>query len=148
MKKLVSVLLVLTLLLAFAACGSTNDESSSSAPQQTSASNSAPAEESSRTNDSSASGEGAGGSNSSFTPAETGANALVVYFSWSGNTENVAKAIQSLFRAKRIPTFLKSYPPRRTAMITIPFWMWRGRNSAATPAPPFPAASKTSSSTT
>lgn len=95
MKKLVSVLLVLTLLLAFAACGSTNDESSSSAPQQTSASNSAPAEESSRTNDSSASGEGAGGSNSSFTPAETGANALVVYFSWSGNTENVAKAIQS-----------------------------------------------------
>ena len=95
MKKLVSVLLVLTLLLAFAACGSTNDESSSSAPQQTSASNSAPAEESSRTNDSSASGEGAGGSNSSSTPAETGANALVVYFSWSGNTENVAKAIQS-----------------------------------------------------
>ena len=95
MKKLVSVLLVLTLLLAFAACGSTNDESSSSAPQQTSASNSAPAEESSRTNDSSASGEGAGGSNSSFTPAETGANALVVYFSWSGNPENVAKAIQS-----------------------------------------------------
>ena len=95
MKKLVSVLLVLTLLLAFAACGSTNDESSSSAPQQTSASNSAPAEESSRTNDSSASGEGACGSNSSFTPAETGANALVVYFSWSGNTENVAKAIQS-----------------------------------------------------
>ena len=95
MKKLVSVLLVLTLLLAFAACGSTNDESSSSAPQQTSASNSAPAEESSRTNDSSASGEGAGGPNSSSTPAETGANALVVYFSWSGNTENVAKAIQS-----------------------------------------------------
>ena len=94
MKKLVSVLLVLTLLLAFAACGSTNDESSSSAPQQTSASNSAPAEESSRTNDSSASGEGAGGSNSSFTPAETGANALVVYFSWSGNTENVANSIK------------------------------------------------------
>ena len=94
MKKLVSVLLVLTLLLAFAACGSTNDESSSSAPQQTSASNSAPAEESSRTNDSSASGEGAGGSNSSSTPAETGANALVVYFSWSGNTENVANSIK------------------------------------------------------
>lgn len=144
MKKLVSVLLVLTLLLAFAACGSTNDESSSSAPQQTSASNSAPAEESSRTNDSSASGEGAGGSNSSFTPAETGANALVVYFSCRATPKMSPKP----FKAKPIPTFLKSYPPRRTAMITIPFWMWRGRNSAATPAPPFPAASKTSSSTT
>ena len=66
-------------------------------------------------------------------------------FSWSGNTENVAKAIQSQTDSD---IFLKSYPPRRTAMITIPFWMWRGRNSAATPAPPFPAASKTSSSTT
>ena len=33
--------------------------------------------------------------NDSSTPAVTGSKSLVIYFSWSGNTENVAKSIQS-----------------------------------------------------
>lgn len=83
MKKLVSIFMALTLLLSFAACSNNaNNEGSSSAPQQSSTPNSTPAEESNNQNDSS-------------TPTETGSKSLVVYFSWSGNTENVAKSIQS-----------------------------------------------------
>lgn len=61
MKKVFSILMVLTLLFSLAACSNNgaNEESSSS------------------------------------TPTETGSKSLVVYFSWSGNTENVAKSIQS-----------------------------------------------------
>ena len=33
--------------------------------------------------------------NETSTPTETGSKSLVVYFSWSGNTENVAKSIQT-----------------------------------------------------
>lgn len=83
MKKLVSIFMVLTLLLSFAACSDNkNNESSSSAPQQSSNQNSTSSEESNSQNDSSA-------------PTETDSKSLVVYFSWSGNTENVAKSIQS-----------------------------------------------------
>ena len=83
MKKLVSIFMVLTLLLSFAACSDyKNNESSSSAPQQSSNQNSTSSEESNSQNDSSA-------------PTETDSKSLVVYFSWSGNTENVAKSIQS-----------------------------------------------------
>lgn len=83
MKKICSLIMVFALLLTFAACdNNTNNEGSSSAPQQSSAPDSIPAEESSNQNDSS-------------TPTETGTKSLVVYFSWSGNTENVAKSIQT-----------------------------------------------------
>ena len=83
MKKLISIFMVLTLLLSFAACSNnTNNDDSSSAPQQSSDQSSAPAEESDSQNNPS-------------TPVETGSKSLVVYFSWSGNTENVAKSIQS-----------------------------------------------------
>lgn len=83
MKKLVSIFMALTMLLSFAACSNnTNHEGSSSASQQPNISTSTPAEESSNQNDSS-------------TPTGTGAKSLVVYFSWSGNTENVAKSIQT-----------------------------------------------------
>lgn len=83
MKKLVSILMVFAILLSFAACSNnTTNEESSSSTQQSSIQNTTPAEESSSQNDSS-------------TPTETGAKSLVVYFSWSGNTENVAKSIQS-----------------------------------------------------
>lgn len=74
MKKLVSIFMVLTLLLSFTACSSnTTNEESSSLTQQSSNQSSTPTEES----------------------TETGSKSLVVYFSWSGNTENVAKSIQS-----------------------------------------------------
>ena len=80
MKKLYSLIMVFALLVTFAACGNkTNNNSFSSASQQPSTPNSAVAEESSDTS----------------APAETGSESLVVYFSWSGNTENVAKSIQS-----------------------------------------------------
>lgn len=83
MKKVFSILMVLTLLFSLAACSnSTTNEESSSPTQQSSTPNSAPTEESNNQNDSS-------------TPTETGSKSLVVYFSWSGNTENVAKSIQS-----------------------------------------------------
>lgn len=83
MKKVFSILMVLTLLFSLAACSnSTTNEESSSPTQQLSDRSSTPAEESNSQSDSS-------------TPTETEAKSLVVYFSWSGNTENVAKSIQS-----------------------------------------------------
>ncbi len=75
MRKLVSILMMLALLFSLAACGSnTNSEGSSSSAPQNSEPGSFQGEESE--------------------PAEAGAKSLVVYFSWSGNTENVAKSIQ------------------------------------------------------
>ena len=67
MKKLFAVMMSVALIFAVTACGSAGD----------------------RTEKSSSPGQNA--------PERTAAEAkgLVVYFSWSGNTENVAKAIQS-----------------------------------------------------
>lgn len=72
MKKVFSILMILTLLFSLAACSSntTNEKSTSSTQRST--------------------------NQSSFsTSPEIGSKSLVVYFSWSGNTENVAKSIQS-----------------------------------------------------
>lgn len=83
MKKVLLILMALTLLLSLAACSNnTANEESSSPAQQSSNQSSAPDEESNS-------------QNSSSIPTETGSKSLVVYFSWSGNTENVAKSIQS-----------------------------------------------------
>lgn len=89
MKKLLSILIMFTMLFSLAACSSnTNNGESSSPIQQGSELNSKPAIEAQNQ------------STSSETPSseskatETGSKSLVVYFSWSGNTENVAKAIQ------------------------------------------------------
>ena len=83
MKKIYSLIMAFTLLLTFTACSNnTNDESSSSAQQQSGTPDSISADKSDNQNDSS-------------TPAGTGSKSLVIYFSWSGNTENVAKSIQS-----------------------------------------------------
>ena len=83
MKKIYSLIMAFTLLLTFKACSNnTNDESSSSAQQQSGTPDSISADKSDNQNDSS-------------TPAVTGSKSLVIYFSWSGNTENVAKSIQS-----------------------------------------------------
>ena len=99
MKKIYSLIMAFTLLLTFTACSNnTNDESSSSAQQQSGTPDSISADKSDNQNDSS-------------TPAVTGSKSLVIYFSWSGNTENVAKSIL---------IFLKSYLPHRTVMIMIP----------------------------
>lgn len=96
MKKLISIFMVLTLLLSFAACSNnTANEGSSSIPQQSSDQSSTPIEESNPQNDSSEPVVESNNPNDSSTPTETGSKSLVVYFSWSGNTENVAKSIQS-----------------------------------------------------
>lgn len=83
MKKTYSLIMAFALLLTFTACSnSTNDESSPSAQRQSGTPDSISADKSDNQNDSS-------------TPAVTGSKSLVIYFSWSGNTENVAKSIQS-----------------------------------------------------
>lgn len=80
MKKMLSVIMVGILMFSLAGCGGNKaDESESSmAEQETSDLESSAVVE----------------SGTETTPAGTdGSNALVVYFSWSGNTENVANAI-------------------------------------------------------
>lgn len=83
MKKLVSIFIVFALLLFFAACSNTTPNvESSSTPSQPNTPDSIPTEESNTSDDSS-------------TPIESDSKSLIVYFSWSGNTENVAKSIQT-----------------------------------------------------
>ena len=69
MKRVFSILMILTLLFSLAACSNNGANEESSSPTQQS-------------------------SNQSSISTETAAKSLVVYFSWSGNTENVAKSIQ------------------------------------------------------
>lgn len=96
MKKLVYIFMVLTLLLSFAACSNNRaNEESSSPTQQSGNQSSTPDEESNNQNDSSVPTEESSKQEDSSTPTETGTKSLVVYFSWSGNTEKVAKSIQS-----------------------------------------------------
>lgn len=96
MKKLVSIFMALALPLTLAACSSnTKNEGSSSPTQQSSNQSSTPTEESNNQNDSSEPVEESNNPKDSSTPTETGSKSLVVYFSWSGNTENVAKSIQT-----------------------------------------------------
>lgn len=93
MKKVFSILMVLTLLFSLAACGNNgeSEEPSSTTPQSSNQS-STPTEESN--NDSTTPTESSE-PNASSTPTEAEAKSLVVYFSWSGNTKNVANSIQS-----------------------------------------------------
>lgn len=96
MKKVFSILMVLTLLFSLAACSNnTTNEESSSPTQQSSDQSSTPTEESNSQSDSSQPVEESNNPSDSSTHTETSSKSLVVYFSWSGNTENVAKAIQS-----------------------------------------------------
>ena len=95
MKKAFSILMVLILLFSLAACSnSTTNKGSSSSTQQPSEHSSTLADESKSQSDSSEPAESSA-PNASSIPTETGSKSLVVYFSWSGNTENVAKSIQS-----------------------------------------------------
>lgn len=90
MKKIVSLMLTLTMIFTLAACGNSGstEESSPTTPSQT---------ESSTTSDESAApSESASQPEDSSQPdTEDGGRSLVVYFSWSGNTESVAKEIQA-----------------------------------------------------
>lgn len=95
MKKAFTVLSAFALLLSLSACSSTANEESSSPPQQSGSQTSASEEESDSPGASSGSAEESSGQTDFSAPAETGSESLVVYFSWSGNTENVAKSVQS-----------------------------------------------------
>ena len=89
MKKIASIFMVFTLLISLAACSSnTNNTGTSSASQssQPNSSQTVGSDDSSTDSESSAPESEA---------TQTGSKSLVVYFSWSGNTENVAKSIQS-----------------------------------------------------
>lgn len=94
MKKILSLITVFTLLFCLAACGNNsnpvNDSSSSGEIQSSSDSSQTKPDDSQ--NPSSSSEES---SDPADEPTETGSKALVVYFSHSGNTESVAKEIQS-----------------------------------------------------
>lgn len=95
MKKVFSIFMVLTLLFSLAACSNnTTNEEPSSQTQQLSAQSSTLDEKSNSQSDSSEPVESSE-QNVSPEPAEIGSKSLVVYFSWSGNTENVAKSVQS-----------------------------------------------------
>lgn len=89
MKKFVSMFIVFALLFSFTACShNTRDEQSPSSTPQSSQPGSAPDEEADRPESSSEP------SAPESAPAETVSKSLVVYFSWSGNTRNVAEEIQ------------------------------------------------------
>ena len=95
MKKAFTVLSAFALLLSLSACSSTANEESSPPPQQSGSQTSASEEESDSPGASSGSAEESSGQTDFSAPVETGSESLVVYFSWSGNTENVAKSVQS-----------------------------------------------------
>ena len=85
MKKIFSVIIILSLIFTLTACGgnsgnSANENSSSSSHGN--GSSSVSASETDSTDNSNETNQN-----------ENSANSLVVYFSWSGNTENVAEAI-------------------------------------------------------
>ena len=85
MKKIFAVLLTFSMLFALAACGATGPKDTSVPDDDQTPSTSVP----------DIAPSDAPSDDSSTEPAKTGAKSLVVYFSWSGNTENVAKSIQS-----------------------------------------------------
>ena len=89
MKKIASIFMVFTLLLSLAACSSNTNNSGTSSASQSSQPNSSQTVES---DDSSTDSESSAPESEA---TQTGSKSLVVYFSWSGNTENVAKSIQS-----------------------------------------------------
>lgn len=95
MKKILSLITVFTLLFCLAACSSNNnptDNTPSSSGEVQSSSDSSQTKPDDSQNPSSSSEES---SDPADEPTETGSKALVVYFSHSGNTESVAKEIQS-----------------------------------------------------
>lgn len=85
MKKLFSVLLALSMLFVLAACGTTNPDNTAKPDSKPSKSSSVPdTAPSIKPSD-----------DTSDETSSSGTKSLVVYFSWSGNTEKVAKSIQS-----------------------------------------------------
>ena len=96
MKKLMTILCAFAMVLSLAACGS-NGTPDSENTVPTPGSSAAKTDKAAETETETARPETSGTLTSTETtePEKSGAKSLVVYFSWSGNTENVAKSIQS-----------------------------------------------------
>lgn len=96
MKKLLSLVLTLTLALSLAACGNGGAAGSGGSESSSAPENSAVSEESTPPAESTEPTESEQLAEESTEPEEeTGSTSLVVYFSWSGNTESVANEIQA-----------------------------------------------------
>lgn len=99
MKKILSLALTLAMVFTLAACGNSGSTESSSPDSEESSTSSevvSQTEETSAPEDSSVPTEGESQAEASSEPEdEAGSNSLIVYFSWSGNTESVANEIQA-----------------------------------------------------
>lgn len=131
MKKILSLALTLAMVFTLAACGNSGSTESSSPDSEESSTSSevvSQTEETSAPEDSSVPTEGESQAEASSEPEdEAGSNSLIVYFSWSGNTESVANEIQAQI-------FLKLSRLNLTRTITILFWILRRRNRPVMPA--------------
>lgn len=94
MRKLFAIILALSMVLALAACGTTgaNNTPTPNTDQNTPFSNPDPVQNEEPTVDPADDTP----DNASGETEDTAAKSLIVYFSWSGNTETVAKSIQSM----------------------------------------------------
>ena len=96
MKKLLSLVLTLTLAFSLAACTNSGTAESSAPASSSAPESSAVPEESTPAPESTAPTESAQPEEEASQPeTEAGSTSLVVYFSWSGNTESVANEIQA-----------------------------------------------------
>ena len=96
MKKMFSIVLTLMMVFSLVACGNGGTEESSAPEEISGSESSAVPEENTPSSESIVSAESASQVEESSQPeTETGAASLVVYFSWSGNTESVANEIQA-----------------------------------------------------
>ena len=96
MKKILSLLLTLTMVFTLAACGNSGATQSGTSEATSGPESSAASGENTPSSESTAPTESVSqGEESSQPETETGATSLVVYFSWSGNTESVANEIHS-----------------------------------------------------
>ena len=90
MKKWTSLLLTLAMALSLAACGDSGTQENTSEPQEST--NGSIAEETPAPTDTEAPAEEPAESETS--PAGDSSSVLIAYFSWPGNTEQVAQIIQ------------------------------------------------------
>ena len=94
MKKIISLVMTLTMVFSLAACGSGGTAKSSVSEEASGSESPATPEENTPPSESPAPTESAP-QNEDSPQSGSGSNALVVYFSWSGNTASVANEIQA-----------------------------------------------------
>ena len=134
MKKICPPLLSMALLLSLAACGGTpaaSESGASEAPVSSPEVSSQPASKSAET--SAAPQAPSGSEEAAEAPAEAG-GALIAYFSWSGNTEQMAQTIQAetggdLFKIEPAVPYTEDY---NTLLAPARNWPRRWKTGTAT----------------